>query len=216
MPNTSTPPGQEPRPRAKQSVFWEYARSILLGIALALLIRTFVVQAYEIPSGSMEDTLAINDHILVNKFIYGTRIPFTGHRVLAWREPARGDVIVFEYPKDPSKDYIKRVIGLPGDQLRIVDRQVYINGEVYDNPHAVHKNPDIVPNIVSPRDNTDTITVPPDSYFVMGDNRDNSLDSRYWGFVKKDQIKGLAFIKYWAWDSENHSVRWRSIGHLID
>lgn len=213
---TKTPIPTDRKPRPRQAVIWEYSRSILLGVVLALLIRTFIVQAYEIPSGSMEDTLAINDHILVNKFIYGTKIPFTDLRILEWREPARGDVVVFEYPLDPSKDYIKRIIGLPGDRILIADRQVYINGQLYENPHAIHKGREILPKLASPRDNTDPIVVPPNSYFVLGDNRDNSYDSRFWGFVKKDRIKGLAFIKYWAWDSERHSVRWRSIGDVID
>lgn len=200
----------------KKSTLREYTESILIALALALFIRAYVVQAFQIPSGSMEDTLAIGDHILVNKFIFGTKIPFTDKEILKLRDPKRGDVIVFEFPEDPSKDFIKRVIGTPGDKVQIINKEVFINGKPYINPHEVHKGPDTPSQARSPRDNTGVITVPPDSYFVMGDNRDNSYDSRFWGFVKRDKIKGLAFIKYWSWDKENTRVRWGNIGQLIN
>jgi signal peptidase I len=200
----------------KASVLWEYTKSILIAVVLALIIRAFVVQAFVIPSGSMEDTLAIGDRILVNRFVYGTKIPFTERRVLTVRQPARGDVVVFEFPEDRSKDFIKRVIGLPGDQIQIVNKKVYVNGDIYGNPHEIHKDNDLVPRAFGPRDNTGVITVPADSYFVMGDNRDRSYDSRFWGFVKKADLKGLAFIKYWSWDSEGRRVRWMNLGRLID
>lgn len=199
----------------KKSTLREYTESIVIALALALFIRAFVVQAFQIPSGSMEDTLAIGDHILVNKFIYGTSIPFTDIHFLKVRDPQRGDVVVFEFPEDTSKDFIKRIIGLPGDKIQIVNKQVYINDKLYVNPHEVHKGADTVSKARSPRDNTGVITVAPKSYFVMGDNRDNSYDSRFWGFVKEEKIKGLAFIKYWSWDKESTWVRWRSIGNLI-
>ncbi|MBI1921562.1 MAG: signal peptidase I [Geobacter sp.] len=199
----------------KKHIVREYAESILVAVLLALVIRTFVVQAFKIPSGSMEDTLAIGDHILVNKFIYGTKIPFTGTRLVKIRDPRRGDVIVFEYPEDPSKDFIKRVIGLPGDTIQVMDKKVYVNGKLFQIPQEVHKEQDLVPGAQNPRDNTKPISVPPDSYFVMGDNRDRSYDSRFWGVVKNEKIKGLAFIKYWSWDKENFGVRWRNIGRLI-
>ena len=194
----------------------EYTKSILTAVVLALLIRAYVVHAYAIPSGSMEDTLAIGDRILVNRFVYGTKVPFSSTRVLEIREPARGDVVVFEFPKDHSKDYIKRVIGMPGDRIRITNKTVYVNGTAYKNPHEVYKDTARVPAIASPRDNTGPITVPADSYFVMGDNRDSSFDSRFWGFVKREEIKGLAFLKYWSWDGENKRVRWSEIGKLIE
>jgi signal peptidase I len=200
----------------KESVLWEYTKSILIAVVLALIIRAYVVQAFVIPSGSMEDTLEIGDRILVNRFIYGTKIPFTDRRVLTLRQPARGDVIVFEFPEDRSKDFIKRIIGLPGDQIQIVNKQVYVNGDLYRNPHEIHKDNDLVPRVLGPRDNTGVITVPTDSYFVMGDNRDRSYDSRFWGFVKQEDLKGLAFIKYWSWDSEGRRLRWMNIGRLID
>jgi signal peptidase I len=200
----------------KKHIVREYVESILIAVILALIIRTFLVQAFKIPSGSMEDTLAIGDHLLVNKFIYGTKIPFTDGRILKIRDPKRGDVIVFEYPEDPSKDFIKRVIGLPGDVVEGKNKQVFVNGKPYNNPHEVHKEKDVIPKEMNPRDTFGPVTVPPDSYFVMGDNRDRSYDSRFWKFVKNSQIKGLAFIKYWSWDSQNFRVRWGNIGKLID
>ncbi len=203
-------------PVAKKHIVREYAESIIIAVILALFIRTFLVQAFKIPSGSMEDTLAIGDHILVNKFIYGTKIPFTDKRILKIRDPRRGDVIVFEYPEDPSKDFIKRVIGTPGDVVEERDKKVYVNGQPYVNPHEVHKEPELIPREQNPRDNFGPITVPAGSYFVMGDNRDRSYDSRFWGFVKNPKIKGLAFIKYWSWDSDKFGVRWRNIGRLIN
>ena len=203
-------------PAGKKHIAREYAESIVIAIILALIIRTFVVQAFKIPSGSMEDTLAIGDHILVSKFFYGSKIPFTDKRILKIRDPKRGDVIVFEYPEDPSKDFIKRVIGTPGDVIEEKDKKIYINNQLYVNPHEVHKEIEIVPREQNPRDNFGPVKVPEGSYFVMGDNRDRSYDSRFWGFVKNPKIKGLAFIKYWSWDSGKFRVRWGSIGRLID
>jgi len=202
-------------PAVKKHIVREYAESIVVAVILALIIRTFVVQAFKIPSGSMEDTLAIGDHILVNKFIYGSKIPFTDNRILKIRDPKRGDVIVFEYPEDPSKDFIKRVIGTPGDVIEEKDKKVYVNGQLYVNPHEVHKENDMIPREQNPRDSFGPIKVPENSYFVMGDNRDRSYDSRFWGFVKNPKIKGLAFIKYWSWDSTKFRVRWGNIGKLI-
>jgi len=206
----------KPREAGKKHMIREYAESIIIAVILALVIRTFVVQAFKIPSGSMEDTLAIGDHILVNKFIYGTKIPFTDKRILTIRDPRRGDVIVFEYPEDPSKDFIKRVVGTPGDEIEVRNKKVYVNGTLYENPHEVHKEKDVIPAEQNPRDNLGPVKVPENSYFVMGDNRDRSYDSRFWGFVKNPKIKGLAFIKYWSWDTANFRVRWGSIGKLID
>lgn len=205
-----------PAPAVKKHIIREYGESIIIAIILALVIRTFVVQAFKIPSGSMEDTLAIGDHILVSKFIYGTKIPFSDKRILKIRDPRRGDVIVFEYPEDPSKDFIKRVIGTPGDEVEVKEKKVYINGMPYENPHEVHKEKDLIPREQNPRDNFGPVKVPENSYFVMGDNRDRSYDSRFWGFVKNSKIKGLAFIKYWSWDSARFRVRWGNIGRLID
>ncbi|MDD2582885.1 MAG: signal peptidase I [Desulfuromonadaceae bacterium] len=206
----------QPVPVKKKGLIREYAESIAIAILLALVIRTYLVQAFKIPSGSMEDTLAIGDHLLVNKFIYGTKIPFVDKRILTLRDPRRGDVVVFEYPEDPSKDFIKRVIGVPGDVVEGKDKKVYVNGKLYVNPHEVHKEKDIIPKEMNPRDTFGPVTVPANSYFMMGDNRDRSYDSRFWNFVRRDQIKGLAFIKYWSWDSEKLRPRFGNIGQLIN
>ncbi|GFO55212.1 signal peptidase I [Geomonas sp. Red276] len=215
-PVEADPAKPEVKPYKGKHIVREYVESILIAVLLAMVIRTFVVQAFKIPSGSMEDTLAIGDHILVNKFIYGAKIPFTNTRLLKIRDPRQGDVIVFEYPEDPSKDFIKRVIGTPGDTVEIKDKHVYVNGKIYANPHEVHKESDVIPKEMNPRDFKDPVKVPPNSYFVMGDNRDRSYDSRFWGFVTMDKIKGLAFIKYWSWDSTKMRVRFGSIGKLIN
>ena len=199
----------------KESVFWEYGKALLVAGVLAMLIRTFVVQAFVIPSGSMKETLMVGDRILVSKFLYGITIPFTDLRFLKFEKPQRGDVVVFAYPKDPSQDFIKRVIGVPGDKVRIVNKEVYVNGEPYINPHEEHTDSRIIPASLNPRDNMAEITVPDDSYFVMGDNRDNSFDSRFWGFVKGESIKGLALIKYWSWDAKHWKVRWSHLAELI-
>lgn len=215
---TSTKAASAPQKTNKKSLLREYTESIIVAVILALIIRAFIVQAFKIPSGSMEDTLLIGDHLLVNKFIYGTKLPFSDKRILKVRDPKRGDVIVFVYPEDPRKDFIKRVIGVPGDVVEGKDKKVYVNGQLYQNPHEVHKEPDIIPKEQNPRDTFGPITVPADSYFVMGDNRDRSYDSRFWKFVTRDQIKGLAFIKYWSIDGPwyKFNIRWRNIGQLID
>lgn len=209
---------EQPDKKRSRGIFREYTESIIIAIILALLIRTFVVQAFKIPSGSMEDTLLIGDHLLVSKFIYGTKIPFTDTVILKLRDPARGDVVVFEYPEDPRKDFIKRVIGLPGDTVEGKDKKLYVNGQLYENPHAVHKEAEIIPASQSPRDTFGPITVPENCYFMMGDNRDRSYDSRFWQFVRRDQLKGQAFIKYWSIDGPwyKFNIRWRNIGRLID
>ncbi len=200
----------------KKSAYRDHIESIALALVMALLLRTFVVQAFKIPSGSMEDTLAIGDYILVNKFIYGIQLPFTDTHIFPIRNPKRGDIAVFEYPEDPSRDFVKRVIGLPGDRVQIIDKKVFINGKLYATAHEIHRDNAILPADVNARDNTGVITVPEGSYFMMGDNRDQSYDSRFWGFVKIGRIKGLAFMKYWSWDGENSSVRWKNIGRMIE
>lgn len=202
-------------PVYKKSIYREYAESILIAILLALVIRTYLVQAFKIPSGSMEDTLVIGDHLLVNKFIYGTKIPFTDKTIIKLRDPKRGDVIVFEYPEDPSKDFIKRVVGLPGDVVEGREKKVFVNGKPFEDVHEIHKEMMVIPKEMNPRDTFGPVTVPPNSYFVMGDNRDRSYDSRFWGFVGRDKIKGLAFIKYWSWDKDKFRPRFGSIGNLI-
>jgi len=206
----------QPEPVKRKSLLREYAESIAIAVLLALVIRTYLVQAFKIPSGSMEDTLVIGDHLLVSKFMYGTKIPFVDKRILTVRDPRQGDVIVFEYPEDPSKDFIKRVVGVPGDVVEGKEKKVYVNGKHYENPHEIHKEKDIIPKEMNPRDTFGPVTVPAGSYFVMGDNRDRSYDSRFWKFVRRDQIKGLAFIKYWSWDSDKFRPRFGNIGRLIN
>lgn len=200
----------------KKSTFREYAEAIIIALALAFLIRTFVVQAFKIPSGSMEPTLEIGDHILVNKFIYGIKIPFTSIRLFPLDKPKRGDVVVFIYPLDPSKDFIKRVVAVEGDTVQIVNKKLIINGTEVPDPHAVYKDDTVFPAEVQKRDNFGPVTVPKGCLFVLGDNRDRSLDSRFWGFVPIEDLRGKAFIIYWSWNSQETSVRWKRIGKLIE
>ncbi|HAD03707.1 MAG TPA: signal peptidase I [Desulfuromonas sp.] len=188
----------------------EYGEALLVAGILALIIRSFVVQAFKIPSGSMEDTLLIGDHLLVNKFLYGIQIPFTDGRYLAMRHPQRGDIIVFEFPEDRGKsyfqrrDFIKRVVGTPGDVVEVREKRVFVNGQPYYLANEVHKEGVLLPANLSPRDFMPPVTVPAGRYFVMGDNRDRSYDSRFWGFVSDGEIKGLAFIKYFSFSEEKY------------
>ncbi|MBW6512426.1 MAG: signal peptidase I [Desulfuromonadaceae bacterium] len=218
--------GEEPTPavskKTHKSKVREWVEAIIVAALLALVIRSLVVQAYKIPSGSMEDTLLIGDHLLVNKFIYGTKLPFIDERFLVLREPQRGDVVVFEFPEDRDqsyfkrRDFIKRVIGVPGDKIEISNKQVFVNGQPLALEQAVFKEPNVLPQTLSPRDNFGPVVVPPESLFVMGDNRDRSYDSRFWGFVAYDALKGLAFIKYWSWDADKFFPRFGRIGRPID
>jgi signal peptidase I len=210
---------------ARKSTAREYAESIGVALAVALLLRAFVVEAFQIPSGSMIPTLEIGDHIFVSKFTYGIGIPFTNKKVVEFGDPKRGDVIVFRYPPDPSTDFIKRVVGLPGDSVELRHNQVFINGqpmqrervagpcrynegrspdegrdcelwvETLDSKnHQIYQDPNQPPQDWGPR------LIPPRSVFVMGDNRDNSRDSRVWGFVPYDNIKGRALVVWWSRD----------------
>ncbi len=184
--------------KRKKSVLREYAEAAAIAILLALFIRTFVVQAFKIPSGSMEPTLLIGDHILVNKFIYGVKLPFIRKTLIPVSEPERGDVIVFIYPVDPSKDFIKRVMGVPGDRVEIIDERLYINGRPCEEDPGVYTGNDTASH-PGAKYNFGPVTVPEHRYFVMGDNRDHSYDSRFWGFVPESSIKGEAFMIYWSW-----------------
>ncbi len=199
----------------KKSVVREYAEAIVIALILALFIRSFIVQAFKIPSGSMIPTLLIGDHLLVNKFIYGIKNPFTGAIWISIGEPNRRDIIVFKYPENPKQDFIKRVIGVAGDRIEIIDKKVYVNGEILEVDNAVYRDKRIFPGNVTPRDNLGPIVVPENSLFVMGDNRDNSHDSRFWKFVDLKAIKGKAFILYWSWNREDFAVRWNRLGDLI-
>ncbi len=200
---------------SKKSHLRENIEAILVAILIALFIRTFVVQAFKIPSGSMKQTLQIGDHILVNKFIYGVKIPYWNKTIIPIKDPQRGDIVVFKFPQDPQKDFIKRVIGIAGDIVESRDKQLYINHQKVNHDYGVHSDAHIFPGDLRPRDNFGPITVPPHSLFVMGDNRDESYDSRFWGFVDLKAVDGKAFIIYWSWDSQKFGVRWNRLGKIL-
>ncbi len=203
-------------PPKKKGALRENIEAIVVAVILALFIRTFVVQAFKIPSGSMKETLLIGDHILVNKFIYGVKAPFIQKTIIPVKNPQREDIVVFEFPEDPSKDFIKRVIGIPGDVIEIRNKKLFVNGTAVKDSHSTHKDPKMFSARQQPRDNLGPITVPPGKLFVMGDNRDFSYDSRFWGFVDLVAVKGKAFIIYWSWDKENFGVRWSRLGDLLE
>jgi len=186
-------------------------KDAIIAFLLALLIRTFAVQAYKIPTGSMEPTLLVGDYILVNRLAYGFRFPYVGYLV-RWGEIERGDVVVFIYPEDPSKDFIKRVIGLPGEILEIKEKKIYINGKILEENWGFFKDEKY---IGSPRDDFGPVEIPKDRIFVMGDNRDESNDSRFWGTVPIENVKGKAFLIYFSWDPINKKVRTYRIFSVI-
>jgi signal peptidase I len=192
---------------ARKSTVREYYEALLIAIIFVNFARIFVFQAFKIPTGSMEDNLKVGDHIIVNKFIYGPGDGFFA-RLVPLRDVHRGDIIVFRYPLDPDTDFVKRVIGLPGDIVTIHDKVVSINGKPLVEPYVVHVDPQIYPDqpaLPEPyrsRDQFGPVTVPPGQYFAMGDNRDLSSDSRYWGTVPRSLIKGRAFMVYWSFDRQ--------------
>jgi signal peptidase I len=201
------------QPAAAKAV--ETGEALVVAILLAVVIRWGIVQAFKIPSGSMLPTLQIGDHLLVNKILYGPRIPYTGARLFRLRPPHRGDIVVFAYPQDDTKDFIKRVIGEPGDTVEVRSKAVYINGKQLDDPWGVHADSIVYPAGFEKRDNFGPVTVPPGQYFCMGDNRDKSYDSRFWGFVEDARIRGKAFILYWSWDSDAFRPRLGRMGRII-
>ena len=186
-----------------KSTLREYFESICVAVILALFIRTFVVQAFKIPTGSMIDNLLIGDHLLVNKMLYSPTAIDLEQGVLPIRDIQRGDVVVFKYPSEPERDFIKRVIGLPGDAIRIEDKTVHINGEPLDEQYVYYPSGDKGQEGYSNyrRDNMPEMVVPSNEYFVMGDNRDNSHDSRFWGTLPGDLVKGRALIIYWSFEA---------------
>jgi len=208
---------------SEKSVVREYTEAIVIAVLLALFIRSFVVQAFKIPSGSMLETLQIGDHLLVNKFIYGVKLPVVGKTIIPVKSPKRDDIVVFKYPKDRSTDYIKRVVGVAGDTIEIKNKQLFINGEANENPYIQFTDKNIMKASAGPRDNMGPVKVPEGSIFVMGDNRDNSYDSRFWGFVPLKDVLGKAFILYWSWDLQKPlmsidrftSIRWSRIGDIV-
>lgn len=234
--------GAEPRKesRKKKGILREYAEAIIFAIVVASILRIFVVQAFRIPTGSMEDTLLVGDFLLVNKFIYGVRTPdkipilnihIPWVRLPGFKKPERGDIVVFKYPRNPDQDYIKRCVGLPGDTIEIRNKKVYVNGQPFpDPPHVKYSSYTMPPGLNEPgiyppgagnRDNYGPVVVPEGHYFMLGDNRDNSLDSRYWGFLPEENIVGEAMIIYFSWDSRvpfykfYKKIRWSRIGDII-
>jgi signal peptidase I len=213
---------------SEKSIFREYLEALLIAILFATFARTYVVQAFKIPSGSMEKNLLIGDHILVNKFIYGPTATGIERALLPVRDVRRGDIVVFKWPVDPTRDFIKRCMGLPGDTLRSVDKVLSINGkQVHDEGFTYHSDPEVVARRDyfrqdHERDNFGPLVVPAGRYFCMGDNRDNSNDSRFWGPVPRPNFKGRAFMIYWSFeDEEGEPVDWpgtggklRQLGHV--
>jgi signal peptidase I len=214
----------------KKSFTRENLEAVIVAVVLALVIRNFVVQAFKIPSGSMEQTLLIGDHILVNKFLYGLSnqiqipglpdITYRDEKFFQLRRPRRGDVVVFIYPGDETKDYIKRVVAVEGETIEIRNKQVLINGKPYDTPQAQYTDSRVFAPADPPqqacRDQMKPVTVPKDHLFVMGDNRDHSADSRYWGFVNVNKVRGKAFIIYWSWEDFFKNFRPGRIGTIIE
>ena len=203
----------------KKSICREYFESIVVAVILALFIRTFVVQAFKIPTGSMERNLLIGDHLLVNKFVFAPTLTGAQRSALPVTSIARGDEIVFKYPEDPERDFIKRVIGLPGEVIELRHKRVYIDGRPIDEPYVHYLRPPS--DVRSPygvadlREQFGPVTVPPDEYFVMGDNRDNSQDSRYWGFLPRALVKGRALVIYWSYENVADVYRAAGDGSVI-
>lgn len=220
---------------------WDWTKSVFIAFVLFLVIRAFVVEAFKIPTSSMENTLLVGDFLLVNKAVYGAQIPGTALRLPALAEPQRGDVVVFNPPHDPSKNYVKRLIAIPGDTVEMRDKRLYLNSRELDEPYvrhvdyggdAIHPDMEWQEEHLTPgvgprkyrasRDNWGPILVPPDRYFVLGDNRDDSEDSRYWGFVERSAIRGRPWMIYYSFDPSRSDalpwlkdVRWSRIGGVI-
>ncbi|MFZ5428134.1 MAG: signal peptidase I [Thermodesulfobacteriota bacterium] len=191
-----------------QKLLKEYVEALAVALILALIIRTFVVQAFKIPSESMVETLLVGDHLLVTKFAYDVKVPFSGKSVYKMDDPKHGDIIVFEFPENREIDYIKRIVGLPGDTIELRDNVLYRNGKAVDEPY---KRLDKTPG---PKSTFGPVTVPADKFFTLGDNRDHSMDSRFWGFVPRDYIRGKAWVIYWSWGGVG-DIRWGRVGDII-
>lgn len=213
-------------PTAPKGKMREYVEAFAWALVIALIIRTLAFQAFKIPSGSMEDTLLVGDHIFVSKFSYGYHFPGTKGRILSIGDPQRGDIVVFEFPQEPSKDYIKRIVGLPGDKVEIRDKVVLINETSLDESYAIFKGGDSPFDLALKGRSMPPVTVPEGKYFMMGDNRDRSFDSRFWGFVDEEALVGKAQVMYfsidwgrgvklyevWRWPS---MVRWSRLGKMV-
>jgi signal peptidase I len=188
----------------KKSTVREYFETIVIAVILSLFVRTWVVQAFKIPTGSMENNLLIGDHLLVNKFVFGPAPTAVEDALLPIRDIRRGDIVVFKYPEQPERDFIKRVIGLPGETIELRNKKVYVNGNPLDEPYVHFLEPSHAASEVTSfdvRERYGPVTVPPQQYFVMGDNRDNSQDSRFWGFLPRHYVKGKALMIYWSYEA---------------
>ena len=197
----------------------QLAETIAVAALLAIFVRSFVVEAFTIPSASMEPTLLVGDYLLANRLSYVVKVPFTDHVLFHLGEPKRGDIVIFRYPLDPSKDYVKRIIAKGGDTVEIRDKVVYVNGVRAEEGYARFTDHMNIPGSRQPRDNFSPVKVPKDCYFAMGDNRDNSSDSRFWGFLKAGDLVGKAEIIYFSLDNDAASlfasVRWQRLGHVV-
>jgi signal peptidase I len=198
-----------------RSIIREYVEAALWALVITLFLRAFVIQAFRIPSESMKDTLLVGDFLFVNKFEYGPKIPFTHVRLPGLRQPKRGDVIVFQFPQDPSKDFIKRCIATGGETVEIRNKRVAVDGVALDEPYTIHTDAAVKPSGYDYRDNYGPFTVPLGELFMMGDNRDNSNDSRYWGTLDMNLVKGRAMFLYWSWDGQRNWPRWNRILRVI-
>jgi signal peptidase I len=201
----------------KKSTAREYFESIVIAVILALFVRTWVVQAFKIPTASMENNLLVGDHLLVNKFVFGPTANPVLRSILPVRDIRRGDVVVFKYPDEPERDFIKRVVGLPGDTVELRNKKVFINGQPLDEPYVHFLEPATEGEVTSfdVRERYGPVTVPVRQYFVMGDNRDNSQDSRYWGFLPRHYIKGKALLIYWSYDAGPEAVEGDGPGETL-
>jgi len=229
--------------KKKRNVLREYYEAILVAFILALFVRTFVFENFKIPSGSMEDNLLIGDHLVVNKFVYGHNADTLLHWIMPYRQAERGDVVVFKFPNNPRRDFIKRCVAVAGDTVEVrsrrvmvdgardVEKKLYINGEAQDEPHVVFKdkprvlqdqrdrfpptNPQIRRAMGIEVNPDGSYTVPPGHIFCLGDNRDNSLDSRFWGPVPLDYVKGRAVLIYWSYEADREDWKWKGVGNKL-
>jgi signal peptidase I len=200
----------------KKSVVREYFEALAIAVVLALFVRTWVFQAFKIPTGSMEPNLLIGDHLIINKMIFAPGVTLLERALLPRRDIQRGDIAVFKYPEDPSRDFIKRIIGLPGDQLELRRKKLYINGTLLDEPYAhfiAPLSPDSGRRTDDLREEYGPVTVPAGQFFAMGDNRDNSQDSRFWGFLPANYVKGKALFIYFSVGDSFGDVQW---GRLLN
>jgi signal peptidase I len=203
----------------QRSVAREYLEALIIATIFLFFTRVFVTQTFYIPSGSMEDTLLVGDHLFANRFIYGPAATEWEKKLLPLRPVQRGDIVVFRSPEPPHLDVVKRCIGMPGDEVRVVNKSLFLNGEqVDDDSYAIHRDPETRPvwdPMLGRRDNFGPFTVPPGYYFCMGDNRDNSHDSRFWGPLPAHLVKGRALFIYWSYGGETSDGRWRGVGDKL-